>query len=93
MASEKRCDASNFLIAGVDAGEGPMILKSGDYTFRVEVIAWPADDSNGDEIERPNLRWGAVRKMIEQHTDDPIVEGDDDDEGVLDLAARKAESA
>ena len=89
MASEKRCDASHFLIIGIDAGEGPMILNSGGYTFRVEVVAWPGDDSNGEEIERPNLRWEAVRKMIETHTEDPRIEGDDDDKDVLDLPSRK----
>lgn len=84
MASEKRCDASQALITGIDAGEGPMILESGEYTIRVEVIGWPDDI----ESERPNLRWEMVRRMIEGYTDDPRLEGEDDDD-VLDLASRK----
>ena len=88
MASEKRCDASNRTITGIDAGEGPMILKSADYTFRVEVTGWP------DELgpERPNLRWEAVRLMIERHTDDPRIECDED-EDVLELSSRKQAEA
>ena len=92
MASELRCDASHFLIAGIDAGEGPMILRSGGYTFRVEVIAWPGEDSPGP-VERPNLRWEAIRMMIAEHTDDPGLEGEDDDDDVVDLASRKAEAS
>ena len=75
MASELRCDASNSLITGIDAGEGPMILESGGYRLRIEVLAWPEELGP----ERPNLRWEMVRRMIEGHTDEPRIEGDDDD--------------
>ena len=89
MASEKRCDASNFLIKGIDAGAGPMTLKSGEFTIRVEVIGWPKELGP----ERPNLSWESVRRMVEALGEDEPKLEDDDDEGVLDLAARKAESA
>ena len=89
MASEIRCDASGFLIKGIDAGSGPLIVKSGGYAFRVDVVRWP------DELgpERPNLSWESVRRMIEAHgKDEPELEGDDDD-GVLNLPSRKAEAS
>ena len=89
MASEKRCDASNFLIKGIDAGAGPMTLKSGQFTIRVEVTGWPKELGP----ERPNLSWESVRRMVEALGEDEPKLEDDDDEGVLDLAARKAESA
>lgn len=87
MASEKRCDASHTLITGIDAGQGPIILESGGYEIRVEVTGWPEELGP----DRPNLRWEAVRRMVEGHTDDPRIEGDDDD--VLDLASRKADAS
>ena len=89
MAPEKRCGASNFLIKGIDAGAGPMILKSGEFTIRVEVTGWPEELGP----ERPNLSWESVRRMVEAFGEDEPKLEDDDDEGVLDLAARKAESA
>ena len=87
MAQEKRCDATHALIIGIDAGEGPMTVESGGYVLRVEVIGWP------DELgpERPNLRWEAVRRLIEGHTDDPRLEGGDD-AGVVKLPRKKAAS-
>ena len=87
MASELRCDASHTLITGVDAGEGPMIVESGGYTFRVELVGWPEELGT----ERPNLRWEAVRRMIEGHTEEPRIEGEDAD--VLDLPSRKKAEA
>ncbi len=86
MASEKRCDASRTLITGIDAGEGALILDSGGYRIRIEVIDWPTDLGS----ERPNLRWEALRRMIEGHTDEPRIEGADED--VLDLAPRQEAS-
>ena len=88
MASEKRCGASNFLIKGIDAGAGPMILKSGEFTIRVEVTGWPKELGP----QRPNLSWESVRRMVEAlGQDEPKLE--DDDEGVLDLPSRKQASA
>lgn len=81
MASEKRCDASHYLITGINAGDGPMILECAGYAIRVEVFGGPGPD-------RPDLRWDAVRLMIGEHTDDPKLEADED-EGVLDLNSRK----
>ena len=85
MASEKRCDASHYLITGINAGEGPMILKRAGYTIRIEVLGGPGPDV-------PDLRWDAVRLMIGEHTDEPRMEGDED-EDVLDLPSRKAEAS
>ena len=84
MAAEKSCDRTGARIVGLDAGEGPMIIKSDGYVIRVEVIASPPD------IEHPpNLRWDAVRRMIEAHTDDPAPESEDDGDDVLPMEARK----
>ena len=88
MSSEKRCDASNFLIKGIDAGAGPIILKSGGYTIRVEVTGWPEELGP----ERPNLSWESVRRMMEAlGEDEPKIEGDEED--VLELASRNQAGA
>lgn len=84
MAEEKRCDVTGRRIVGLDAGEGPMLVKDpSGYVMRVEVIESPP------EIQGPpNLRWEGVRKMIEAHTHDPTPEGGGHDD-VLDMQARK----
>lgn len=75
MATEKRCDATHALITGVDAAAGPVILECPDYVIRVEIVAWPGVTS---PPRRPNLRWEAVRRMIEAHTHEPVIEGNED---------------
>ncbi len=86
MATELRCDATHAKIVGVDAGSGPLILGCPDYTIKVEVIAW-RDDFDRDG-KRPNLRWEAVRRMIEAHTDEPVLERDREAD-VIELRERR----
>ena len=84
---EKRCDLTRMLLGRdeLDAAAEPLFCTTPEgFTFRVELVGWPGDDTEEEFECRPHLRIEGVQRAIQLAGLKP-----EPDEGVVPLKKRK----